>query len=164
MILGLSFEIFTLLHVLISMIALASGFVVLGGLLLANRMPGWTAAFLATTVLTSVTGFGFPLSSLLPSHIVGVISLVVLAVAIYAYYVGNLAGPWRWIYAATALAALYFNVFVGVAQAFAKIPAMQALAPTQSEPPFAIVQAIVLMIFVLIGIVAARRFHPRPAL
>jgi len=165
MILGLSFEVFTLLHVLISMIALASGFVVLGGLLLANRMPGWTAVFLATTVLTSLTGFGFPISGgLLPSHIVGAISLVVLAVAICAYYVRNLAGAWRWIYAATALAALYFNVFVGVAQAFAKIPAMQALAPTQSEPPFAIVQAIVLVMFVVIGIAAVRRFHPQPAL
>lgn len=160
MMLGLSFESFTLLHLALSLIGIAAGFIVVGGMLSGNRMPCWTALFLLTTVLTSVTGFMFPFGQLLPSHIVGAISLVVLAVAIVALYINRLSGAWRWIYVATAMAALYLNVFVGVVQAFAKFPALNALAPTQSEPPFAISQAAVLIVFVGLGIAAARRFHP----
>jgi hypothetical protein len=160
MTLGLSIANFTLLHVIISLVGLVSGFVVLKGLLASQRLEGWTALFLATTVLTSVTGFGFPFDHLLPSHWVGVISLVLLLIAIVALYVLRLAGPWRWIYVATATAALYLNSFVAVAQAFMKISFLQPLAPTQSEPPFLIAQLVVLAIFIGLGIVAARRFHP----
>ena len=160
MTLGLSIANFTLLHVVISLVGLASGFVVLKGLLASQRVEGWTALFLASTVLTSVTGFGFPFDHFLPSHWVGVISLVLLVIAIVALYGLHLAGPWRWIYVATAMAALYLNCFVAVAQAFMKISFLQPLAPTQSEPPFLIAQLVVLAIFIVIGIVAARRFRP----
>jgi ABC-type Na+ efflux pump permease subunit len=114
-------------------------------------------------VLTSVTGFFFPFDKILPSHIVGVISLVVLAIAILALYALHLAGPWRWIYVVSAVLALYLNVFVGVVQAFQKLPFLASLAPTQSEPPFLIAQAIVLVIFVVLGVVAVRSFHPPAA-
>src|SRR5437660_12851730 len=160
MTLGLSIANFTLLHVVISLVGLASGFVVLKGLLASQRLEGWTALFLASTVLTSVTGFGFPFDHFLPSHWVGVISLVLLVIAIVALYGLHLAGPWRWIYVATAMAALYLNCFVAVAQAFMKISFLQPLAPTQSEPPFLIAQLVVLAIFIVTGIVAARRLHP----
>lgn len=160
MILGMSIPTFTLVHTVLSLIGILAGIVVLFGMFGSNRVPGWTAVFLATTVLTCVTGFFFPRDHLLPSHIVGIISLVVLAVAIVALYVYRLAGSWRWIYVASAALALYLNVFVGVVQAFLKLPFLNALAPTQSEPPFAIAQAIVLVIFVVLGIVAVRSFHP----
>lgn len=151
----------TLLHVIISLIGIVSGFVVLTGLLKSQRLDGWTATFLASTVLTSVTGFlFFPLSPLLPSHAVGVLSLVVLAGALLARYVYDLAGAWRWIYVVTAMIALYFNTFVLVVQAFLKIPMLHALAPNGSEPPFAIVQGIVLLFFVAATIAAARAFRP----
>jgi hypothetical protein len=158
--LGLSLSTLTTLHVVLSLVGIASGLIVAYGLLAAHRMSGWTALFLLTTVLTSVTGFLFPFNGLLPSHVVGAISLVVLAVALLALYAFRLAGAWRWIYAATALAALYLNVFVGVAQAFQKIAVLQPLAPTQSEPPFAIAQLVVLAIFFGLGALAVRRFHP----
>jgi len=148
------------LHTWLSLIGLASGFVVLIGLLQARRLEGWTAVFLTTTVLTSLTGFGPPADRLLPSHIVGAISLVLLAVAILALYVYRLAGSWRWIYVVTAMAALYLNAFVGVVQAFRQIPALHALAPTESEPPFAIAQGIVLVVFVILTIWAVRAFRP----
>lgn len=160
MILGMSIPTFTLVHTVLSLIGILAGIVVLFGMFGSNRVPGWTAVFLATTVLTCVTGFFFPRDHLLPSHIVGIISLVVLAVAIVALYVYRLAGSWRRIYVASAALALYLNVFVGVVQAFLKLPFLNALAPTQSEPPFAIAQAIVLVIFVVLGIVAVRSFHP----
>jgi hypothetical protein len=163
MTLGLSIANFTLLHVVISLVGLVSGFVVLKGLLASQRLEGWTALFLITTVLTSVTGFGFPFDHFLPSHWVGVISLVLLLIAIVALYVLRLAGPWRWIYVATAMAALYLNAFVAVAQAFMKISFLQPLAPTQSEPPFLIAQLVVLAVFIVLGIVAARKFHPAVA-
>jgi hypothetical protein len=160
MILGMSTSAFTQLHVVISLVAIGTGLIVLYGMFGSNRLAGWTAIFLATTVLTSVTGFLFPREQILPSHIVGVISLVLLAIAIVAYYIGHVAGAWRWIYVVTALASLWFNVFVLVAQGFAKVPALHALAPTQAEPPFAIAQAIVFVIFVVLGVKAVRSFRP----
>jgi hypothetical protein len=147
----------TLVHVLISLIGIVSGLVVMLGLLAGKRLDKTTAVFLATTVLTSLTGYGFPFDHLLPSHIVGAISLVVLAVAIYARYAGHLAGRWRVTYVVGAVLALYFNVFVLVVQAFLKVPFLHAMAPTQSEPPFAGVQLVVLVLFILTGILAVRR-------
>ena len=161
MILGMSTATFTSVHVILSLIGILAGLVVLFGMLRSQRLSGWTALFLATTVLTSVTGFFFPFERLLPSHIVGIISLVVLAAALVALYVRRLAGSWRWIYVAGAVSALYFNVFVGVVQAFQKLPLLNALAPTQSEPPFVIAQIVVLLLFVVLGIAAVRTFHPR---
>jgi hypothetical protein len=151
---------FTLVHVLISLVGIATGFVVLFGLLTAKRFDGWTAVFLTFTVLTSVTGFFFPFHKLLPSHILGVISLVVLAIAIPARYAFHLAGPWRRTYVITAMIAQYLNVFVLVAQAFQKVPALKALAPTQSEPPFLISQVVVMVIFIGLIIAAAIKFRP----
>ncbi len=161
MILGISTSTFTLVHVILSLIGIVSGIIVLLGMLSAKRRDGWTALFLATTVLTSVTGFFFPSDHLLPSHIVGIISLVVLAVAILALYVYRLAGSWRWIYVAGAVLALYLNVFVGIVQAFQKLPFLRPLAPTQSEPPFLATQLIVMAAFVVLGIVAVWTFHPK---
>jgi len=160
MVLGMSLSTFTLLHVVISLIAILTGLVVLYGMLTSRRLDGWTGIFLVTTVLTSVTGFFFPFEHLLPSHVVGIISLALLAIAIIALYLGHLAGSWRWLYVATAIASLYLNVFVLVAQAFQKIGPLHALAPTQSDPPFAIAQAIVLVVFVVLGVKALRTFHP----
>ena len=160
MILGMSTATFTLLHVVISLIGIASGAIVLLGLFGSRTLEAWTVVFLITTVLTSVTGFFFHSEKFGPPHVVGVISLVILAVAIPALYVYRLAGPWRWIYVTGAVAALYLNVLVGVVQAFLKVPALNALAPTQTEPPFAIAQAAVLLVFVALGILAVRSFHP----
>jgi hypothetical protein len=127
-----------------------------------KRLPGWTALFLATTVLTSVTGFLFPFERLLPSHVFGIISLVVLAIALFALYGRHLAGSWRWIYVVGAAVALYLNSFVGVFQAFLKIPAVHALAPTQAEPPFAVAQGTVLLAFIVLTVLAVRAFRPQP--
>jgi hypothetical protein len=142
-----------------SLAGILAGLVVLFGMF-GSKLNGWTSFFLATTILTSVTGFFFPRDHLLPSHIVGILSLVVLAVAVLALYGYRLAGSWRWIYVTGAVVALYFNVFVGVVQAFEKLPFLKPLAPTQSEPPFLAAQAVVLATFVVLGIVAARSFHP----
>ena len=150
------------LHVVVSLIGIASGFVVLFGMLGARRLPGWTALFLATTVLTSVTGFLLPAEHFLPSHAVGIVSLVVLAIALAALYLYRLAGAWRWVYVVTATAALYFNCFVAVAQAFQKIAPLQALAPNGSEPPFLIAEIVVLAIFIVLGYLAVKKFHPAP--
>jgi hypothetical protein len=163
MILGMSVPAFTLLHVVISLIGIFAGLIVLFGMFKANRLNNWTALFLVTTVLTSVTGFLFHSASFGPPHVLGILSLVVLAVAIPALYIYRLAGPWRWIYVAGAVVALYFNVFVGVVQAFQKLSFLQPLAPTQSEPPFFIAQAVVLVTFIVLGIVAVRSFHPEKA-
>ena len=160
MILGMSTSTFTLVHVILSLVGIFAGLVVVFGMLGSKKLEGWTAIFLATTVLTSVTGSFFPFDKILPSHIVGIISLVVLAFAILALYALHLAGPWRWIYVVSAMLALYLNVFVGVVQAFQKVPLLASLAPTQSEPPFLIAQAVVLVIFVGLGIAAVRSFHP----
>jgi hypothetical protein len=153
-------SIFTLAHVAVSLAGIFSGFVVLSGLLTAKRLDGWTAIFLATTVATSVSGFLFPFERFLPSHAVGIVSLLVLPVVIFARYRRHLAGRWRTTYEIAAMIALYLNVFVLVAQAFMKVPALKALAPTQSEPPFATTQLGVLVPFVVLTIVAAIRFHP----
>jgi hypothetical protein len=160
MVLGMSLATFTLLHVVISLVGIATGFVVVYGLLNANGLSTWTAIFLATTVLTSVTGFFFPFEKLLPSHIVGVISLVVLAPTLLALYAFHLAGPWRRVYVVGAVVALYLNTFVGVVQAFLKIRPIASLAPTQSEPPFLIAQLLILAIFVGLGVLAVRSFRP----
>src|SRR6266702_1742886 len=146
MILGMSPLLFV--HVVLSLIGIAAGLVVLYGLIAGKPHRGWTAVFLAATVLTSVTGFPLPATQLLPSHIVGALSLVLLA------------GAWRWIYVASALTALYLNVFVGVVQSFQKLGFLRALAPTQSEAPFLVAQVLVLALFIVLGVVAAKRFHP----
>lgn len=159
MILGMSIETFTLVHVVISLVGIGSGFVVLFGMLSGKRLDAWTALFLATTVLTSVTGFGFPFDQLLPSHKVGIISLVVLALAITARYSLHMAGAWRRVYVITAVIALYLNTFVLVVQSFLKVPALRAMAPTQAEPPFAMAQGLVLLVFVVLGTLAAKRFR-----
>jgi hypothetical protein len=166
MVLGMSLANFTTVHLIISLIGIVSGIIVMFGMLGSNRMPGLTAIFLLFTILTSATGFLFPFTQLLPSHIVGILSLVLLAIACIALYAMGLAGPWRWIYVVTALASLYLNVFVLVIQSFLKVPALHALAPSvpPSEPPFAVVQGIVLLFFVLVIIGAWRRFHPAAAL
>jgi hypothetical protein len=160
MVFGMSLETYTLIHVLISLAGIGSGLVVLYGLLTGKRLDGWTAVFLATTVATSVTGFGFPFDHLLPAHKVGIISLVVLAVAISARYAFQLAGAWRIGYVVSAAMALYLNVFVGVVQSFEKVPGLKALAPKQTEPPFLISQHAVMFIFTVLTILAAVRFHP----
>ncbi|HMH05070.1 MAG TPA: hypothetical protein VK579_00170 [Terriglobales bacterium] len=151
-------ETFTLVHVLISLVGIGSGLIVVFGLVGGKRLDRWTTVFLATTVATSVTGFGFPFEHLLPSHKVGIISLIVLAVTILARYAFHLSGGWRRIYVIGAVIALYLNVFVAVVQAFQKVPALKAMAPTQSEPPFLIAQIAVLVLFVVLAIVSAKRF------
>jgi hypothetical protein len=163
MVLGMSLATYTLLHVLISLIGIGSGLVVMYGLLTGKSLNGITAIFLVTTVLTSVTGFGFPFDHLLPSHKVGILSLIILALAIPARYVFHMAGSWRWIYVIGSTLALYFNVFVLVVQSFEKIPALKALAPTQKEPPFLVAQLLVLLIFATLTIFATVRFHPERA-
>lgn len=162
MILGMSLSTFTLLHVLISLAGIGSGLLVLYGMLNGKRFDGATAIFLLTTVLTSVTGFLFPFERLLPSHIVGVISLVALAVAILARYALHMSGAWRSVYVISAVLALYLNVFVLVAQIFLKVPAVHALAPTGKEPPFLVVQLIVMAIFVVLGVFAVKKFRLEP--
>ncbi|MET0408944.1 MAG: hypothetical protein ABW006_11300 [Hyphomicrobium sp.] len=149
---------FTFVHVLLSLIGIAAGLVVFFGFLTDSRLPLLTAIFLLTTVLTSVTGFGFPFTKLLPSHIVGIISLVVLAVALYALYSAHLSGAWRWIYVVTASTALYLNVFVLIVQLFLKVPGLHALAPTQSEMPFVATQGATLLAFIALGFLGVRRF------
>jgi hypothetical protein len=152
----------TLVHVLLSLVGIVSGFFVFAGLFDSRRLEGWTVTFLITTVATSVTGFLFPFTMLLPSHIFGIISLVVLAIAAVARYSFRMTGPWRWIYAVTALFALYLNVFVLVVQAFLKIPALNALAPTaQSEPSFLVAQLVVLVLFLYFGTRATMHFRPQ---
>lgn len=158
MILGLSFEAFTQLHVVISLIAIATGVVVALGMANGKRMDGLTGIFLATTVLTSVTGFLFPFGGVTPAIIFGALSTVVLAIALLARYAFRLEGAWRWVYVVTAFAALYLNAFVGVVQAFQKQPFLQPLAPTQSEPPFLAAQAMLLAITLIVGALALRRF------
>jgi hypothetical protein len=159
MILGMSTGSYTLLHVLISLVGIGSGLVVMFGFLTRKRFDGWTALFLITTVLTSVTGFGFPVDHLLPSHIIAILSLLILAVAISARYVFHLSGAWRSTYVVTAAIALYLNVFVLVVQTFMKVPAVHALAPTQKEPPFLIAQIVVVLIFIGLTILAVKKFH-----
>lgn len=150
---------FTLIHVVISVLGIIAGLVVVGGLMAGARMDGWTVFFLATTILTSVTGFGFPFTKVLPSHVVGALSLVVLAVCLAARYLKHLQGGWRTTYVVTAVAALYLNVFVLVVQLFVKTPPLAQLAPTQQEAPYAVTQALVLALFVWMGWAAVRGFR-----
>jgi hypothetical protein len=167
MILGMSLATFTMVHVIISLIAIVSGILVLFGILGSSRMPGLTAIFLLFTILTSATGFLIPpllSEKLLPSHMIGILSLVLLAIACIALYGMQLAGAWRWIYAVTAMVSLYLNIFVLIIQGFLKVPALTALAPGNppSGPVFAVVQGVVLLFFVLVIIGAIRRFRPTP--
>src|SRR5216683_2147574 len=159
MILGMTTATYTLIHVLISLVGIGTGFVVMYGLLGWKAFDRWTALFLTTTVLTSVTGFGFPFDHLTPANKVGIISLVVLAIAIVARYALHLAGAWRRTYVISAAIALYLNTFVLVVQSFEKVPALKAMAPTQKEPPFAIAQGTVLVAFIVLTIFAVKGFR-----
>ena len=160
MILGMSVGTFTVLHVIITLIAIGSGLIVVGGMFASHRLPVTTALFLFTTALTSVTGFLFPIHGFTPALGVGILACVVLAVTLFALYKEHLVGTWRWIYVIAAVASLYLNVFVLVVQSFVKVSALNALAPTQTEPSFAITQAAVLAIFILITLVAIVKFRP----
>jgi hypothetical protein len=153
---------FTFVHVVLGLVGIGSGFVVVYGLVAAKRLDAWTAVFLASTVATSVTGFLFPFERFLPSHGIGIVSLAVLAVAILARYALHLAGAWRRVYVVSAVIALYLNVFVLVAQLFQKVPALNALAPTQSEPPFLLTQFVLLALFVVFAIAATIKFRTAP--
>src|SRR5499427_972858 len=159
MILGMSVGAFTLLHVIITLVAIGSGLIVVGGMFASNKLPGTTAMFLLTTALTSVTGFLFPIHGFTPALGVGILACVILAVALFALYKEHLVDAWRWIYVITAVASLYLNVFVLVVQSFVKVSALNALAPTQTEPPFAITQAVVLAIFLLITLISVIKFR-----
>ncbi|MGH7535752.1 MAG: hypothetical protein ACREMG_09215 [Gemmatimonadales bacterium] len=149
---------FTLIHTVLSLVGIFAGFVVAGGLVAGRRLDGWTGVYLFTTVLTSVTGFGFPFTTLLPSHVVGIISLVVLALVIVARYLKHLTGAWRGIYVVGTVLALYLNVFVLVVQLFTRLPALIAAAPTQKEPPFLVTQLLVVALFVWLGRAALKGF------
>jgi len=162
MILGMSTSMFTLIHVLISVAGIGSGFVVLLGMLNGKRRDGWTGIFVATSLLTSLTGFLFPFEQLLPSHILGLLALTVITIALFARNVFHLAGAWRVIYVVAIAMALYFNCFAAVVQSFAKIPALKSLAPTQTEPPFLIAQSLVLAVFIVLTYLAAKRFRVAP--
>src|SRR5215813_14096516 len=157
---GIPTDTFLQIHVILSLVGIASGLIVLYGLLTGNALSVWTAGFLVTTILTGVTGFPLPPFGFDPARAVGIILLILLALAVVALYAFSLAGAWRSIYIVTAIMALYLNVFVGVTQAFQKLPFLQPLAPTQSEPPFLIAQVVVLLIFIVLGVLAVRRFHP----
>jgi hypothetical protein len=150
---------FTLFHVVVSLIGILSGFVVAFGLVNGKRLSGWTSLFLTTTVATSATGFLFPYHGFKPSYVVGVLSLLALAIAIFALYGRSLAGAWRKTYVVSALLAFYLNVFVLIAQLFMKVPALKALAPTQSEPPFLVSQVVVMLVFIVLGFLASKRFR-----
>jgi hypothetical protein len=154
---------FTAFHVLLSLIGIVSGFVVVYGLLVSKRLDGWTKLFLWTTAATSVTGFLFPVHKLLPGHVLGILSLIVLAIAFLARYRRGMAGGWRRTYVICAVVALYFNVFVLIVQLFEKVPALQALAPTQSEPPFQVAQLVALVIFAALAIRSAMKFRTEPS-
>jgi hypothetical protein len=159
MILGMSLATFTILHVAISLIGIASGLIVLYGLLKGRLLSPWNGIFLLFTVLTSVTGFFFPITKATPGVILGILSLIVLAIALFALYAFHLKGGWRTTYAVTALIALYFNCFVLVAQLFMKVPALHALAPTGTEAPFKIAQLLLLIITIVLITMAARKFR-----
>jgi hypothetical protein len=150
---------FTLVHTLLSVVGILAGMVVVGGLMAGVRYNGWIATYLATTILTNATGFGFPFVVLMPSHILGVISLIILPFAVVALYLKHLAGGWRTTFVVITVAALYFNVFVLIVQLFRKVPAMIALAPTQKEPPFLVTHLLFLALFIVLGRAALRGFR-----
>ena len=159
----ISLSLFTTIHVVISLIAIVTGVIAVFEMIGNKRLGLWNAIFIWTTIATSVTGFGFPITGVTPGIIVGIISLVLLALALAALYGQHFAGPWRWIYVVTAIAALWFNVFVLIVQSFQKIGALKALAPTQSEPPFQIAQGAALVLLIILAVMALRRFRPLPA-
>ena len=161
MILGMTT--FTFVHVVISLVTILSGLVVLFGLIAGNRLEGWTSLFLVMAVATDVTGFMFPYHGFTPGIGVGIVSMVVLAIALFARYTRHMAGGWRRTYVVTAVITLYFNMFVLVAQLFEHVPSLHVLAPTGSEPPFLIAQVIVMVIFIGLGIAAAKGFRERTA-
>jgi hypothetical protein len=150
---------FTIIHVAISLAAIASGFIVLFGMIANKPLAGWHAFFLATTVATSVTGFGFPIKGMTPGIAFGLISLVILAVVLYARYSKRLAGFWRPVYVIGAMLAFYLNFVVLIVQSFQKVPALKALAPTQSEPPFLAAQIVSMLAFIVLGTLAVRKFR-----
>jgi hypothetical protein len=164
MVLGMSLETFTMVHVVVSLIAIVTGLLVAWGMLNGTRNEGWVGIFLLTTALTSVTGFLFPvpLSPPLPSQIFGYITLAVLIPTLVGYYAFDLAGAWRWIYIGGALLVLYLNVFVLVVQSFQKIPLLKPLAPTQAELPFVVAQGVIFLLFCGLTVIALRRFRPEP--
>ena len=155
--------IYTIVHMLISLVAIFTGLVVLFGMIAGKRLDGWTKWFLTTAVLTTVTGFFFPFHGFTPAIGLGIISLPFLAITIFARYGRHLTGAWRWIYVIGAVICLYFNLFVLVVQLFEKVPALQAMASTQTESPFKLVQLIVIVLSILLGIIAVVRFRPEPA-
>ena len=163
MILGISTSLYTNIHVVISLVAIVAGFIAAFEMMANKPLGLWNTIFLWTTIATSVTGFGFPNDHVTPGMIVGVLSLIVLAVALFALYGQHLSGAWRWIYIVTAMVALWFNVFVLVVQSFQKIEFFKALAPTQSEPPFLVAQAIALVLVALLAILSVRKFRPMAA-
>jgi len=156
-------QIYTIVHTLISLVAIFTGIVVLFGMIAGKRLDGWTKWFLTTAVLTTVTGFFFPIHGFTPAIGLGIISLPFLAITILARCSRHLAGAWRWIYVIGAVICLYFNLFVLVVQLFEKVPALHALAPTQTESPFKLTQLVVLMLSTVLAIVAVIRFRPEPA-
>jgi len=156
-------HIYTITHTLISLVAIFTGFFVVFGLLAGERFDGLTKWFLVTAVATTITGFFFPFHGFTPAIGLGIISLPFLALTIFARYPKHLAGPWRWIYVIGAVICLYFNLFVLVVQSFEKVPALHAIAPTQTEPPFKLTQLVALLVSALLAIIAAIRFHPEPA-
>lgn len=159
MVFGMTLATYTLIHVIISLIGIGSGLIVLFGMFVGKRLDGMTALFLAATVLTSLTGFGFPFEHVTPGIILGILSLIVLAIAVPARYSFRMAGKWRAIYVVTAVIALYFNCFVLIVQSFQKVPALHALAPRGNEPPFAIAQGILLVFFIVAGTLAVKKFR-----
>jgi len=154
---------FTLFHVALSLVGILAGLVVVFGLIAGKWLKGWTGLFLTTTVATSATGFLFPYHEFKPSYAVGIVSLLVLAIAMFAFYGRGLAGAWRRTYVISAVISLYLNVFVLIAQLFMKVPALKALAPTQSEPPFLATQVVVMVVFIVLGFLAGRRFPAEAA-
>ncbi len=159
MVWGMSIEAFTLVHVVISLIGIVSGVIVLAGMITNKSLDALTALFLATTVLTSVTGFAFPFVHVTPGIVIGVLSVIILAIAIFARYGKHMAGAWRRTYVITASVALYLNCFVLVVQSFRGVPSLHALAPTQKEPPFAIAQLVLLVVFIALTVTAAKKFR-----
>ena len=161
LLLGMSLEVFTLIHVVISLIGIATGLVAAFGMIGNKLLKRWTAIFLVTTVLTNVTGLMFPFHGVTPGIILALLSLTVMAPTMLALFQFHLSGVWRWVYAAGAVMGLYFNVFVLIVQSFQKVPALKALAPHGNEPPFAVMQGLTLVAFIVIGVMAVRKFHPQ---
>ena len=149
-------------HVVISLFEIMAGLIMLYGVMNGRAFGAWTALFLGTAIVTSLSGFPLPPFGFDPPRAIGILTLILLAIAVSAYYSFRLAGAWRWIYVVTALAALYLDVFVGVIQSFMKIPSLHALAPTQTEPPFLVAQTVALVLFVVLGFFALRKFYPAP--